>query len=93
MRKTLLLSALVAGVLGIVAVAYAANTYKVDSAKVTPTKAGTVKKPKAVRIQFGYSVGTTDGNRPATSTDQAISFKLFMGAPVSVYFAHVAQVK
>src|SRR5436190_22605319 len=74
MRKTLLLSALLAGVLGIVAVAYAANTYKVDFAKVSPTKSGTLKKPKAVRIQFGYSVGTTDGNRPATSTDQAISF-------------------
>src|SRR4051812_3468845 len=74
MRKTLLLSAVVAGLLGIVAVAYAANTYKVDSAKVTPTNSGTLTKPKAVRIQFGYSVGTTDGNRPATSTDQAISF-------------------
>jgi hypothetical protein len=74
MRKTLLLSALVAGVLGIVAVAYAANVYKVDFAKVTPTKSGTLKHPKAVRIQFGYSVSTTDGNRPATSTDQQISF-------------------
>jgi hypothetical protein len=74
MRKTLLLSALAAGVFGIVAVAFAANTYKVDIAKVTPTKSGTLLHPKPERIQFGYSVSTTDGNRPATSTDQQVGF-------------------
>src|SRR3954469_11363108 len=46
MRKTLLLSALAAGVLGIVAVAYAANTYTVDIAQVTPTNSGTLASPK-----------------------------------------------
>jgi hypothetical protein len=74
MRKTLLLSAIAAGVLGIVAVAYAANTYSVDIAKVTPTKSGTLKHPKAERIQFGYSVGSTDGNRPHVTTDYIIGF-------------------
>ena len=74
MRKTLLLSALAAGVLGIVAVAYAANTYTVDIASVTPTNSGTLAKPKAERIQFGYSVKSTDGNRPNVTTDYRISF-------------------
>lgn len=74
MRKTLLLSALVAGVLGIAAVAWAANTYTVDTARVTPTKSGTTRNPKPEMIQFGYSVGTTDGNRPNVTTDYVINF-------------------
>jgi len=74
MRKTLLLSAIAAGVLGIVVAAYAANTYKVDLAQVAPSKAGTFKHPKPERLRFGYTVSTTDGNRPATSTDQQVGF-------------------
>lgn len=75
MRKTLLLSALVAGVLGIVAIAYAANTYSVDIASVTPTKSGTLKHPKAERVQFGYSVKSTDpSKRPNVTTDYTIGF-------------------
>ena len=65
MRKTLLLSALIAGVLGIVAVAWAANTYTVTTARDTPTKSGTLRNPKPERVQFGYTVGTTDGTRSA----------------------------
>ncbi len=74
MRKSLLLSAALAGLLGIAAVAYAANTYTVDLAQITPTNSGTLKSPKPERIRFGYTVSTTDGNRPATSTDQSVSF-------------------
>ncbi len=74
MRKTLWLSAILAGVLGIVAVAYAANTYSVTLAKVTPTKSGTVAHPKPSTIGFGYSVGSTDGLRPNVTTDYVISF-------------------
>ena len=74
MRKTLLLSAIAAGVLGIVAVAYAANTYTVDIAKVTPANSGSLKAPKAERIQFGYSVGETSGNRPSVTTDYVVGF-------------------
>jgi hypothetical protein len=74
MRKTVLLAALAAGVLGIVAVAYAANTYSVTLAKVTPTKTGSVAHPKVSTIAFGYAVGTTDGNRPNVTTDYVISF-------------------
>jgi hypothetical protein len=74
MRKTLLLSAVLAGVLGIVAVAYAANTYSVTIASVTPTKTGTLAHPHPERIQFGYAVGSTDGNRPKVTTDYRIAF-------------------
>ena len=73
MRKTLLLSALVAGVLGIVAVAWAANTYTVTTARETPTKSGTLTNPKPVRVQFNYAVSTTDGTRPNTTTDYFIN--------------------
>ena len=73
MRKTLLLSALIAGVLGIVAVAWAANTYTVTTARDTPTKSGTLRNPKPERVQFGYTVGTTDGTRPNPSTDYFIN--------------------
>lgn len=74
MRKTLLLAALAAGVFGIVAVAYAANTYTVSQANVTPTKSGTARHPKPSMVQFGYQVGSTDGNRPNVTTDYVISF-------------------
>ena len=74
MRKTLLLSALAAGVLGIVAVAYSASKLTLNIASVTPTKAGTLAHPKVERIRFAYSVTTTDGNRPPPSSDQLIGF-------------------
>jgi hypothetical protein len=74
MRKTVLLAALAAGVFGVVAVAYAANTYSVSVAKVTPTKTGSVSHPKRSRIAFGYQVRSTDGNRPNVTTDYVISF-------------------
>lgn len=75
MRKFAVTAALaVAASLGITAVAQAANTYQVSLARVTPTKAGTTALPKPARIEFGYKVGTTDGTRPAVTTDYVIAF-------------------
>jgi len=74
MRKTLLLATAVAAVFGVVAIAYAANTYTVNVATVSPTKAGTAINPKPTTVTFGYQVGDTGGNRPAVTTDYVIGF-------------------
>ncbi|MDQ4041828.1 MAG: hypothetical protein M3141_08775, partial [Actinomycetota bacterium] len=39
---------------------------------MTPADAGTPSHPKPARIGFGYQVGTTDGTRPAFTTDYII---------------------
>ena len=74
MRKTVLLATAVAAVFGVTAVAYAANTYKVTVATVSPTQAGTVAIPKSSFISFGFQVGETANNRPAVTTDYVIGF-------------------
>jgi hypothetical protein len=74
MRKSVLLATVVAAVFGVAAVAYAANTYTVNVATVSPTKAGTATNPKPTTVTFGYQVGETDGNRPAVTTDYVIGF-------------------
>jgi hypothetical protein len=74
MRKIALLATAAAAMFGLVAVAYAANTYTVTVASVSPTKAGTPKDPKPITINFGYQVGTTDNTRPSTTTDYVIAF-------------------
>ena len=58
----------------IVGVAFAANTYTVTTASVSPTKAGTSTKPKPETITFGFTVASTDGNRPTVTTDYVIAF-------------------
>jgi hypothetical protein len=75
MRKIAVLAVGAAAVVfGVVSIAFAANTYTVSIAKVTPSKAGTTKNPKAVKVNFGYQVGETAGNRPSVTTDYVISF-------------------
>jgi len=74
MRKITMLALATVAVFGVVAVAEASNTYTVTVANVSPKKAGTTKKPKSVTINFGYQVGTTDGNRPSVTTDYEIAF-------------------
>lgn len=74
MRRIALIATAVAMVLGLVAVAHAANTYTVTQARVTPTNSGTATNPKPVRVEFGYSVGDTAGNRPSVTTDYTIGF-------------------
>jgi hypothetical protein len=74
MRKIALLVTAAAVFAGMVAMAYGANTYSVTTASVSPTKAGTSSKPKSITINFGYTVGTTDGTRPRVTTDYTIAF-------------------
>ncbi len=75
MRKFAIAAALaVTASLGITAAAQAANTYRVSLARVTPVNAGTPSNPKPARIGFGYQVGSTDGTRPAVTTDYIIGF-------------------
>jgi hypothetical protein len=75
MRKIALLAiSATAALLGLVSVAHAANTYTVNVASAAPPKAGTIANPKPTTINFGYQVGTTDGNRPSVTTDYRIGF-------------------
>jgi hypothetical protein len=75
MRRFALTAAMaLAASLGISTVAQAANTYTVSLARVTPANAGTLASPKPARIEFGYKVGTDNGQRPAVTTDYTIGF-------------------
>jgi hypothetical protein len=74
MRKIAMIAVAVTALFGVVAVAQAANTYTVTVARVSPSKAGTVLKPKPITINFGYQVGETSGNRPSVTTDYVIAF-------------------
>jgi hypothetical protein len=90
MRKITMLAIAAIAIFGVVAVAEASNTYTVTVATVSPKKAGTAAKPKPITINFGYQVGTTDGNRPSVTTDYKIAFgkqiksnrKFFKGSQV-----------
>jgi hypothetical protein len=74
MRK-LAIFAVTTFVLAIAAVAYAqtTNTYTV-SGGTSPTRSGTKKKPVPVQVKFGYTVGTTNGNRPSPVLKYSIRF-------------------
>jgi hypothetical protein len=83
MRKLAVMAA-AAVFVGVVAVAYAANVYTVTTAKVntsattrTPTtsiKSGTTARPRPAKVDFGYTVTETAGNRPSVTTDYDINF-------------------
>lgn len=75
MRKPALLFAVAAlAVLGIVATALAVtNTYTVTGS-VSPTAAGSTKKPVPVGIKFNYTVGEVDNQRPAPVDKYKIKF-------------------
>ena len=60
----------------VAAVALAApqvNTYSV-TAKTSPTKAGTAKKPVPIQLTFNYKVGEQSGQRPAGVNEYRITF-------------------
>jgi len=66
MRKVLSL-AVAAAVLAAAAVAYAqtqVNTYSVKGS-VTPSKAGSKKKPVGVKVNFNYQIGEKNGLQPS----------------------------
>jgi len=73
MRKTVIIAMALAAVLAVAGVAFATNTYT-TTGKITPDKSGTKKAPTPVKTLFGYTVGTTDGNRPSVITDYSIKF-------------------
>jgi hypothetical protein len=74
MRK-LAIFAVTTFVLAIAAVAYAqtTNTYTVTGS-TSPTNAGSKKKPVPVQVKFGYTVGTTNGDRPSPVQKYSIRF-------------------
>ncbi|MDX6650485.1 MAG: hypothetical protein QOJ97_2436 [Solirubrobacteraceae bacterium] len=75
MRKISVLAVAAVAFFGLTAVASAANSYKVNIAKVTPTKAGTKLAPKPIGIEFGFGVTSTVPNqRPSVTTDYVIGF-------------------
>ena len=66
MRKLLL--AVTLGVVAAIAVAgmaSAVNTYVITIGKATPDKPGSVAKPSPAKVDFGYSVGDSEGLRPS----------------------------
>jgi hypothetical protein len=63
MRKLLVAAMSLAAVMAVAGVAFAANTYTVDLAKSSPGK-GTRAKPIPTKLDFGYSVGDSEGKRP-----------------------------
>jgi hypothetical protein len=74
-KSAVLITALVAA-LSVAAIAYAAqvNTYTV-TASTSPNKAGSLKKPVAEAVQFGYTVGEQSGQRPAVVAGYSILLK------------------
>jgi hypothetical protein len=75
MRRVAILVSAVA-LLAIAAVAYAQtqeNTYAVKGS-VSPAKAGSKKKPQAVKVVFAYQVGEKNGLQPSAIDRYKISF-------------------
>ena len=65
MRKRLIAALTAVAVVAVVATAYAANTYEVDIATVSPKGKGTPSKPLPAKFSFGYEVNDDQGNRPS----------------------------
>ena len=63
MRKSWIAALALAAVLAVAGVAVAANTYQVHIASGGPGK-GTMKKPSATFLNFGYKVGDSENMRP-----------------------------
>jgi hypothetical protein len=75
LRKLRILAVAVLGLLAFATVAFAVqeNEYTVNG-KVTPTKAGTKKKPVPIGLNFGYTVSEKTGKRPALIDKYKIHF-------------------
>jgi hypothetical protein len=73
MRKVVPIGAVIAALVFVAAALAVTNTYTV-TAKVTPAKAGTKKKPTPIQLNFNYTVGEASGLRPAVVTKYAIGF-------------------
>jgi hypothetical protein len=75
LRKLRVIALAVVGLMAFAAVALALqeNRYTVTGS-VSPTKSGTKKKPKAVALNFGYTVNEKSGKRPALIKKYSIHF-------------------
>ena len=73
MRKVVPIGAVIAALVFVAAALAVTNTYTV-TAKVTPAKSGTKKKPTPIQLNFNYTVGETSGLRPSVITKYAIGF-------------------
>jgi len=62
-----------AATLALASVASAATTAKLNI-KLSSSKAGTSKKPKAVKLNFELAVDTDDGTSPPTTKETVVSF-------------------
>jgi hypothetical protein len=73
-RRGLATIALAIGALfGLSTVANAATVSTLDL-KLSPSKAGTKKKPKGVKLNFHLTLGTDDGTSPPTTKETIVSF-------------------
>jgi hypothetical protein len=64
----------IAALFGLSSVAQATtNVGKLDL-KLSPSKAGTKKKPKGVKLNFHLTLGTDDGTSPPTTKETVVSF-------------------
>ena len=73
-RRVLVALALAcAASLALASVASAATTAKLNI-KLSSSKAGTSKKPKAVKLNFDLAVDTDDGTSPPTTKETVVSF-------------------
>ncbi len=75
MRRLRIIAVAVCATLVVTAVALAAqtNTYTVTGS-ITPSKAGTTKKPIPVAVNFDYTVGEASNQRPALINQYYIKF-------------------
>jgi hypothetical protein len=75
MRKFALAAITAVAVFAVAGVAYAVNTYNLDTGKATPKGVGTMKKPKPKAVDFDFSVSTDNGLRPRPVKKFSIRFQ------------------
>ncbi len=81
MRKFLLVvTTAVVAAMTLAGAAYAVNTYEVHG-KAKPGKKGSLKRPVPVKVNFGYEVGDTLGNRPSVIDQYRIASEGIMYFP------------
>jgi hypothetical protein len=64
----------IAALFGLSSVAQASTTVAKLDLKLSPSKAGTKKKPKGVKLNFHLTLGTDDGTSPPTTKETVVSF-------------------
>ena len=73
LRGSAAIALAIAALFGLTTVAQAATVAKLDLS-LSPSKAGTKKKPRAAKLNFAFTLGTDDGTSPATAKEVVVSF-------------------